>query len=636
MIKYQSEIPMNATFIVKRHGSNRQATPWRQSGIAAWACCGALLVAGPVFGADYFVANSGNNTNSGLSADSPWELISRALSQATDNDTIHIAEGDYRERVVISNAVTLLGANIHVPANPPFARLISRTVIRPPDITLGSAVVFVKAGGATVRYLTLSGDYDTNGLPDAMVGIYSTNRPLTVDHCIVTNVAGYGILNIASLPPPAASDTDSLRSYFGYNTIVDIIGESEETATGIFLDRVQATCEFNDIGSINGVNARAGIYLFHTYYTSHMADPITVANNYFEDCLVGLWANKFGYSGETIDISNNTVVDGLIGIRISASKGPALVANNTIAVSGISPSSYATPARGLWIQADFDPWGVQNTSNAANHLVVGNSITGGSTNADGTVGILLEYDSLIDSGVSNGVRATVISNFVGNFDYGIRINGGTAGATVLHDPMVEAVFHYNNIYSNQSYCMFASGVTQNVNAVSNWWGSYLGPTTNVPTLRSISTNITVGFWPLGRFMVDTDGDGLADDIDTDDDGDALTDLDELNIWHTAPDRADTDGDGISDWAEIWTTGTDPTNPLSVFMITTSKHLPASGFWISWSSATNRNYKVYASTNLLSGFPTLLTNVAGTPPTNSFLDTNLTLDHRFYRVNVTTN
>jgi len=54
----------------------------------------------------------------------------------------------------------------------------------------------------------------------------------------------------------------------------------------------------------------------------------------------------------------------------------------------------------------------------------------------------------------------------------------------------------------------------------------------------------------------------------------------------------------------------------------------------WSSVTNHTYRVYASSNLLYGFPTLLTNVGGTPPTNSFLDTNLTLGIRFYRVTVT--
>ena len=57
--------------------------------------------------------------------------------------------------------------------------------------------------------------------------------------------------------------------------------------------------------------------------------------------------------------------------------------------------------------------------------------------------------------------------------------------------------------------------------------------------------------------LDTDRDGTGDSADTDDDGDGYSDEDEINIHHTNPKRADSDGDGLTDPAEIETHHTNP-------------------------------------------------------------------------------
>ena len=57
--------------------------------------------------------------------------------------------------------------------------------------------------------------------------------------------------------------------------------------------------------------------------------------------------------------------------------------------------------------------------------------------------------------------------------------------------------------------------------------------------------------------LDTDHDGIGDNADLDDDGDGLSDEDEINIHGTNPKRADSDGDGLSDPAEIQTHLTNP-------------------------------------------------------------------------------
>jgi uncharacterized repeat protein (TIGR02543 family) len=60
--------------------------------------------------------------------------------------------------------------------------------------------------------------------------------------------------------------------------------------------------------------------------------------------------------------------------------------------------------------------------------------------------------------------------------------------------------------------------------------------------------------------LDTDHDGTGDNADLDDDGDGLTDVDEINTYGTNPKRADSDGDGLSDPDELQVYLTNPMNP----------------------------------------------------------------------------
>ncbi|MHA1846286.1 MAG: right-handed parallel beta-helix repeat-containing protein [Promethearchaeota archaeon] len=69
---------------------------------------------------------------------------------------------------------------------------------------------------------------------------------------------------------------------------------------------------------------------------------------------------------------------------------------------------------------------------------------------------------------------------------------------------------------------------------------------------------------------DDDGDGLTNEqeievyntdyLNSDTDGDGLTDGDEVNTWHSNPNIVDTDSDGLADGDEVNTWTTDPTNP----------------------------------------------------------------------------
>ena len=95
--------------------------------------------------------------------------------------------------------------------------------------------------------------------------------------------------------------------------------------------------------------------------------------------------------------------------------------------------------------------------------------------------------------------------------------------------------------------------------------------------------------------LDTDGDGLVDEVDMDNDNDQLTDATELNgsgfapISPTGVNVADTDGDGTSDGAEA-VAGTNPTNANSLLEIVAITNAAGARF-VSWQARGN-NQKTY--------------------------------------------
>ena len=80
-----------------------------------------------------------------------------------------------------------------------------------------------------------------------------------------------------------------------------------------------------------------------------------------------------------------------------------------------------------------------------------------------------------------------------------------------------------------------------------------------PVVSSAMSSVTVSsVTSSARNMTDTDGDGILDDVDTDDDNDGLTDIEEVNLG-TDPLKADTDGDSLKDGFEVKQTKTNPKN-----------------------------------------------------------------------------
>ena len=167
---------------------------------------------------------------------------------------------------------------------------------------------------------------------------------------------------------------------------------------------------------------------------------------------------------------------------------------------------------------------------------------------------------------------------------------------------------------------------------------------------------------------DTDGDGLANEVDPDNDADGLSDEREASgssfspTTATAVNDADTDADGASDSEEA-VAGTDPTDPASHLHVIVGPFGPivaemgfepdpppgegwttdvqyVHGLLLRWPVRAGKTYTVSKTSDLKLGpFVPFYTNLAAGPGagawqvlTNHFIETNL-ITRGFYRIEV---
>ena len=118
----------------------------------------------------------------------------------------------------------------------------------------------------------------------------------------------------------------------------------------------------------------------------------------------------------------------------------------------------------------------------------------------------------------------------------------------------------------------------------------------------------------------------------DSDADALVDTNELAIG-TDPTLADTDGDGMRDGAEV-RAGTDPRDAGSAFRIVEIAPTDSSNrLELRWTSATARTYRLFESSNLLSDFSCVASNIPAHPPANTFTNETGGKVYMYYRIGV---
>lgn len=569
---------------------------------------------------NYFVEITGDYFSNGLSQASAWPTVPYAIQKSANGDVINVGTGDFRstEWTKVTKQLTIIGSDTYNASAYPSLRHTTRTILgysQPP--TNSASIMEIYTNNVAISNITFNGGYMSN----VTYAIHTEINGITVKYCTVQNFKnGYGLY--CSPTNPLFSPTpDHLRNTFQFNLIKNVI---QTNATGIFLERSPSTVANNDFVTITGAQSLAAIYIRDCALTNGSTDWVSIDSNYFFECTQAIWANYFGNTNEKIYIRDNNIRSSLVGIRVTEANGQSIITGNSVGVGGYSTSTNSTPARGIWVQADSDPWNLKPTD----HQIIGNFINDTSLST-GTVGVLLEYDTK-DGTKNNGVNATVISNSVSGFYLGMYVQSGTNGIKITNSPLVDVTIQYNDINASRSWALFADGMTNPVIAPDNWFGDYVNAT-NV-----ITGNVSFSNWVTGGAqLTDTDGDGTNDYLDLDDDNDGLNDTNELPIG-TLPYVADTDADGQTDWEEYKVSGTDPTNKYSVFQIIQTPTNPVTTFVLSWPSYSNRLYNVYRSTNLLEGFGALLSNdIAATYPTNTFVDApGSSLERYFYLVTVT--
>lgn len=135
------------------------------------------------------------------------------------------------------------------------------------------------------------------------------------------------------------------------------------------------------------------------------------------------------------------------------------------------------------------------------------------------------------------------------------------------------------------------------------------------------------FFPL----VDSDGDGLSDQEELSGLNNHFT-PNHPNGNTTNPFNLDTDADGLSDGHEA-VAGTDPNASVSRFELTHSSVQMSGEVLLCWSSESGRQYAVRVATNLFSSWNLIASNLAATPPQNSFTNPAPAMASDFYAVDV---
>jgi len=95
---------------------------------------------------------------------------------------------------------------------------------------------------------------------------------------------------------------------------------------------------------------------------------------------------------------------------------------------------------------------------------------------------------------------------------------------------------------------------------------------------------------------------------------------------------DPDGDGFSNLQE-YLAGIDPTNSASTLQITSITRQPNGDNVVVWTSASGKNYQLYATTNLAGAYAPVGGTIPSAGATTSYTDTGVTDATKYYKVKV---
>ncbi|MBA4387532.1 MAG: hypothetical protein C0404_06095 [Verrucomicrobia bacterium] len=129
---------------------------------------------------------------------------------------------------------------------------------------------------------------------------------------------------------------------------------------------------------------------------------------------------------------------------------------------------------------------------------------------------------------------------------------------------------------------------------------------------------------------------LVTSLSGDGDGDSLPDwweMDNFSSRTAASATADADGDLMNNRSE-YVAGTDPLDKTSLLAIASAGRSASSDFVLSWHSVSNRTYCIKRTNDVINGFSApVVSNIAASPPMNTYTDLVGTAQQYFYKVGV---
>lgn len=406
-----------------------------------------------------------------------YSTIQSAVNAASSNDAVVVAAGTYKESVVISKAVSLIGAGAD-----------STTI----DATGLAHGVFVDGFDYPgVKNVTIAGFTVTHALYEGVL-LVSTSDDTIRDNHIVNNDTIPGIVfgsGIACPGPQPGSGT-----YEG--------DESGDCGGGLHLVGTAHSIVSGNLLSGNG----DGVLISDETGESH--DNLLIHNNASDnppECGIVLashplsgsvppnYAPHYGVNHNIVSenvSSRNGVTVGGAGVGLfSDGEGPGTVSGNVIVgneltgngIPGVSLHTHVGPTFGL--PAD----------NMDGNVIIGNYISGNGPDTDDTATAGPTGININSGGGGSPVRGTIISgNVIVDEDEDIAVNTPAEVDAHLNELLGGSIGVANVCALDAAAC------TGSIDATENYWGCPAGPGGNGCSTTSGSS---IRFAPWLRFSI---------------------------------------------------------------------------------------------------------------------------------------
>ncbi len=420
-------------------------------------------------------------------------VIQAEVDNAQNGDTVLVKPGVYTEQVTISKkSVTLQGAGVDqtIIQTPPYDQRTRQTrSFNGFTRTIDSVVGVFDAKGVSLSGFTVDGL--VQGAPGCVGGeraggVVFIDSSGTLQDAKIVNVrqadAYFGCQDGAWQGVLAASaQTNGAETVTIQRVSISNFQKNGITVWSDFAGGITANLLNNTITGAGPVSTTAQNGIQISYGAGGTASGNTVQGLSYTG---GTWSASsiLVYQAATVQLLNNTVKDGQVGVYFAESSGN--VDANTItsskAGSGVDgyygvlvsdpPGRLPSPSEKIKIARSAPDGHPAGSAQAAVYsvAVTNNTLTGGADSASANG---LELDGGYEGGAQD-VNVTASNNFIRGWGAGIYLSQ-CSGAGCASAKVASASLNLNDIENNTSGLVNTTSLK--VDASNNWWGSINGP-----------------------------------------------------------------------------------------------------------------------------------------------------------------